>query len=537
MNLLKQILPAAGMLTAALLQTGCVQPQLPTVPKTGERTFRHYTEKAPFPMSAMDRPVFDTFAQSLTDFGGVGDGVTDNTQAFAEGMKSVSQKGGGRLTVPSGVWFTGPITFEDNVDLHLEEGAVILFTPDYDAYPIIDTWFEGLKTRRCMSPLNAEGKTNIAITGFGTIDGNGDAWRWVKRGKVTDAQWQELLARGGCTDASGRTDKNGRPVDDATIWFPTEAVRAAYARADMNVVRGIETEEEWQAVRDDLRPVLLSFRYCKNVLLEGVCFQNSPAWNLHPFACENLIVNSVMVINPWYSQNGDGLDIEACKNVLVVNSKFDVGDDASCIKSGKDKDGRDLGIPCENIVVDGCAVYHGHGGFVVGSEMSGGVRNVSVRNCMFLGTDVGLRFKSARGRGGVVRNIYIDNINMIDIPTDCLLFDLHYSGMSASEAMAAGADGATVDVQVPPVTEETPQFRDIYISNITCRGAYRAMYFNGIPEMPITNVHVTGARIASTYGIQLNYADSVTLSDVRLQVAQGEPLTVNRVDHLTADVQ
>jgi polygalacturonase len=480
-----------------------------------------YTRDLPFEIS-ISRPQFAERHASITDFGGVGDGVTDNTQAFAEGMKSISQRGGGHLVVPGGVWYTGPITFEDNVDLHLEEGAIILFTENFDAYPIIETSFEGLDTRRCLSPLNADGKTNIAITGFGTIDGNGDAWRWVKKSKLTADQWQALQARGGCLNAA------------EDIWFPTEAVRSAYERADMNVVRGVESEEEWQALRDYLRPVLLSFRRCKNVLLEGVCFENSPAWNLHPFLCENVIINNVMVVNPWYSQNGDGLDLESCTNALIVNSKFDVGDDAICVKSGKDEDGRRRGVPCSNVVVDACSVYHGHGGFVVGSEMSGGVQNVSVKNCTFLGTDVGLRFKSTRGRGGVVENIYIDNIQMINIPTECLLFDLYYSGKSASEMLAEG-NTTPKEETIPEVNEETPAFRNIYISRIACRNARRAMYFNGLPEMPITNINVTDARISSTLGVELCESDGVKLENVEVTVAEGPALSLTNVKNLTAN--
>lgn len=470
-----------------------------------------YLKDVPFDMPSVARPTFSSYEASITDFGGVGDGITDNTSAFAKAMKSVSERGGGHLIVPRGVWCTGPITFENDIDLHLTDGAVILFTENYDAYPIVDTYFEGLKTKRCLAPLNADHKTNVAITGFGTIDGNGDAWRWVKKSKVTGSQWKALLDRGGCVSEKG------------DIWFPTEAVKDAYSRADMNVVRGVETDDDWKAIRDFLRPVLLDFNYCKNVLLEGVCFQNSPAWNLHPFMCENVIIKDLMVINPWYSQNGDGLDLEACKNALIVNSKFDVGDDAICVKSGKDKDGRDLKTPCENVIVDGCAVYHGHGGFVVGSEMSSGVKNVSVKNCMFLGTDVGLRFKSTRGRGGVVENIHIENINMINIPTDCILFDLYYSGKSASEALADG-DTTPEQTVIPEVTEETPCFRDIYINNVTCQGALRAMYFNGLPEMPVTNINVSNSQITATYGIELNESEGVKINNVQLSIAQGEPI-------------
>ena len=157
-----------------------------------------------------------------------------------------------------------------------------------------------------------------------------------------------------------------------------------------------------------------------------------------PLMCENVLIEDVLVRNPSFAQNGDGLDLESCKNALIVNSTFDVGDDGICIKSGKDLDGRKRGIPCENVIVDGCTVFKGHGGFVVGSEMSGGVKNIMVRDCQFLGTDVGLRFKSARGRGGVVENIYIQDMSMFDIQTDVITFDLYYGGKSAVEALNDG---------------------------------------------------------------------------------------------------
>ncbi len=175
---------------------------------------------------------------------------------------------------------------------------------------------------------------------------------------------------------------------------------------------------------------------------------------------EEVTLRNLTVRNPWYSQNGDGLDLESCKNVLIEHCSFDVGDDAICIKSGKDKTGRDRGMPTQNVIVKNCVVYHGHGGFVVGSEMSGGVNNIHVSKCTFIGTDVGLRFKSTRGRGGVVSNIFISDIDMIDIPAEALLFDLYYSGNSpVPTAEEKIIDKEKLAAMLPPVTEETPSFR------------------------------------------------------------------------------
>ena len=154
--------------------------------------------------------------------------------------------------------------------------------------------------------------------------------------------------------------------------------------------------------------------------------------------CEDLTIRNVTVRNPWFSQNGDGLDIESCKNSIVYDSNFDVGDDAICIKSGKDEDGRKRAKPTENLVIRNCIVYHGHGGVTIGSEMSGGVKNVYVSGCTFIGTDVGLRFKSNRGRGGIVENLFFSDIDMINIPTQAISFNMYYGGLSVSEMVAEG---------------------------------------------------------------------------------------------------
>jgi len=498
---------------ALLLLASCGTP----APEAPKGDLSAYQQNLPFEMPLVTRPTFPDFTEHIGEYGAIGDGHHDNTEAFNFAMRRMSERGGGHLVVPRGVWLTGPITFQDNIDLHLQEGAVLLFSGDYDQYPIVETYFEGLKTRRCQSPLNAQDKKNIAITGFGTIDGNGDKWRWIKHSKLTEGQWKALQKQGGVTGVAQGSE----------VWAPTQAILEELQRCDMNVPTWCQTDEDWASARDFLRPVLLNFERCENVMLEGVCFQNSPAWNLHPFMCKNVVIDNVMVINPWNSQNGDGLDLEACQNCLIVNTKFDVGDDAICVKSGKNKDGRDLQTPCENVVVDGCAVYHGHGGFVVGSEMSSGVKNVSVRNCMFLGTDVGLRFKSARGRGGVVENIHIDNVNMINIPTDCILFDLHYTGLSASDAMKLkqemAAKGIVPERDMQPVSEETPQFKDIYIQNVTCQGALRAFYFNGLPEMPVTNINIKDTRVTAQYGIEINESKDITIDNVQLFLPQGIP--------------
>lgn len=483
--------------------------------KQGGDEFAYLYENLPFKMERVARPVIPDLHVSVKDFGGVGDGVTLNTEAFAKAMKHLSDKGGGHLDVPAGIWLTGPIEILSNCDLHVTPNAVIIFDPDRDLYPIIQTVFEGLDTRRCESPVHAEGARNISITGGGVLDGSGEAWRMVKKSKLTDGEWRKLVASGGIVSRDGR------------IWYPDEGFEKATMFSNMNVPSADLTEEQWNEIKSFLRPNMVSLRNCENVLLEDCSFQNSPCWNVHPLMCKNLIVNRVNIRNPYYSQNGDAIDVDSCENVLITNSTFDAGDDGICIKSGKDADGRRRARPCKNLIVDNCTVFHGHGGFTVGSEMSGGVENIKVSNCRFLGTDVGLRFKSTRGRGGVVKNIYISDIYMKDILADAILFDLFYGGKSAVEAAAEKDE--TINVPAVPVDETTPEFRDIYISNVCCNGASRAMLFNGLPEMPVTNINVSDCTITADEGITLRNSQDITFKNVKCYPEKGDAITTLRV--------
>lgn len=469
-------------------------------------------EGLPFEMQQVEQPVFPEYSVNITDFGAVADGKTLNTEAINNAIKDVNSKGGGKVVIPAGLWLTGPIELKSNVNLYTEQNSLILFTDDFNAYPILETSFEGLETRRCQSPISAWNAENIAITGYGVFDGSGDSWRPVKKGKMTASQWKSLLASGG--------------VVENDVWYPTAgSLKGAKACKEFNNPEGIETDEEWNEIRPWLRPVLLNIVKSKKVLLDGVTFKNSPSWCLHPLSCEHITIKDVKVFNPWYSQNGDALDLESCNYALIINNVFDAGDDAICIKSGKDEDGRKRGEPCQNVIVKNNVVLHGHGGFVVGSEMSGGVKNIYVSDCTFLGTDVGLRFKSTRGRGGVVENIHIHNINMIDIPHEALLFDLFYGGKGAGEETEEELI-ARMKTAIPPVTEETPAFRDIYISGITANGVGRAMFFNGLPEMPIRNIDIKDVQITNAKaGIVISQAENVTIDNANVET-EGEVLKV-----------
>ena len=499
----------------AFLLSGCQMSDY-KAGSSSENTCNIPYDSLPFEMKRIDLPVIPDRVADIRHFGAKGDGVTDNSKAINDAIKSLSEQGGGKVVIPAGVWFTGPIYMASNINLHAEANALVIFSPDYKKYPIIETSFEGLDTYRCTSPITAKGLSNIAITGQGIFEGSGDAWRYVKKSKMTENQWRKLLASGGVLNKAGDQ------------WYPSEMSRRGHEVSDkFNNPQNIQSMKDWEDIQHWLRPVMVSIAECKNILIEGVTFRNTPCWGIHPLMSEDIIIKNVKVFNPWYSQNGDGLDIESCNRVVVIDCLFDVGDDAICIKSGKDEDGRRRGVPCQNLIIYNNIVLHGHGGFVVGSEMSGGVNNIFVKNCTFVGTDVGLRFKSNRGRGGVVENITIEDIYMADIVTEPLLFDLFYSGRSAVEDLEEGPDGVP-RVVIPEVTEKTPQFRNINISNIYCKGARRAMYFNGLPEMKINNITVKNVVITSDIGAELVNTENVKIENAVIIPKNGEAFTVSK---------
>ena len=448
----------------------------------------------PFDMPKVQAPRIPSRSVNLLDFGGAPNGVTLNTQAFADAIDALVQKGGGRLVVPAGIWRTGPIGLQSHIELNVDKNAIIVFDPDQDLYPIIDTNFEGLDVRRCLSPIHAEGATDIAITGDGVIDGSGEFWREVKRRKVSDDQWKTILKRGGLVSEDGKN------------WFPDEGY--AKARATAGSLNYPDPSLDENEIKTFLRPVMVSLRNCERILLQDCTFQNSPCWNIHPLWCKDLTIKDITVRNPHYSANGDGIDIDACEGVILTGSSFDVGDDAICIKSGKDADGRRHARKCRNLIISDCTVYHGHGGFVVGSEMSGGVENIVVRDCRFIGTDVGLRFKSTRGRGGLVKDIWCERIYMKDIVSYGVIFNLYYAGVAASD-MADGVVEPIVDVD-----ETTPEMRDIHFSDITCAGAKQAIFINGLPELPVSGISFDNSSFTADKPTEIHFATGITFNNV-----------------------
>jgi len=489
-----------------LLAFGCNQK--PVENKAGSGIY----EGIEFEMPVVIEPAFPDYSVSIVDFGAIDGGQMLNTDAIADAIADVYEKGGGRVVIPRGLWLTGPIILKSNINIHVEEGALVIFSKNKDLYPLIETYFEGWKTVRCLSPISGKDLENIAFTGEGVFDGSGEVWRQVKQGKMTKPQWEKLVSSGGIVSEDGK------------LWYPSEGFKKGEDIRRKLGPRFSDNLEDYQETRDFYRPVMVSLISCNKVLMDGPVFQNSPAWCIHPLLCENLTVRNIDVRNPWYSQNGDGIDIESCKNSVVYNCTFDVGDDAICIKSGKDQEGRDRGMPTENLIVKNCIVYHGHGGFTVGSEMSGGVKNMHVSDCTFIGTDVGLRFKSRRGRGGVVENVYISNIDMVNIPTNAISFNLYYGGLSPAELMAQGEQGKK-NSEIHPVTEETPQFKDISMKNITCKGALQAIYLQGLPEMNLENIHMENLTMESEKGLLCMDARGITIKRLNLLCSAYPALT------------
>ena len=467
----------------------------------------------------------------ITKFGARNDGLYLNTISINNAIDECSKKGGGVVVIPPGLWLTGPLVLKSNVNLHLQKNALLQFTDDLTQYKLVAGNWEGLPQMRNQSPVSATNAENIAITGYGIIDGNGDAWRMVKKDKLTASQWKSLLASGGVLN------------EDKKIWYPSEKSLAGSKLKNPGVISADKTPEFYETVKDFLRPNLLVLTRCKKILLEGVTFQNSPAWCLHPLMSENLTVRNITVKNPWYAQNGDGIDIESCKNVLIENSVFDVGDDGICIKSGRDAEGRKRAMPTQDVVIRNCTVYAAHGGFVIGSEMSGGAKNIYVEDCTFIGTDIGLRFKTTRGRGGIVENIFIKNIAMKDIIGEAILFDMYYAAQDP--VPLAGEKREPPRIEELPVTEETPQFRNIHIRNVICNGAARAIFIRGLPEMNVKNIVLEDMVLQAEEGLDMTEGSHITIKNVKLITKETNPvmnihnsrhITLNKIGYRNADV-
>ena len=447
------------------------------------------------------------------------------TQAINEAIELMHKKGGGVVVLPKGQWISGPIVLKSNVNFHLDKGALLVFTPDFSQYPLVVSSFEGVDAARCQSPISAENQTNIAITGDGVIDGNGMYWRPLKKEKLSESEWKRHLQVYG-----------GALTEDKKTWYPSKAAVDAAKLKDIGKLVDGKKLSDFENIKDFLRPNMLRISNCKNILVEGVTFENSPAWTTHFLMSKDITIKGMKVKNPWWGTNTDAIDLESCSNAILEDCVFDTGDDGITIKSGRDEDGRKRGMPTENIIVKNCTVYHSHGGFVIGSEMSGGAKNIYISDCNFIGSDIGLRFKTVRGRGGVVENIYVHNVNMKDIVGEAILFDMYY--FATDPIKLSNEEAAKVVVEKFPVTEATPQFQHFYFDNIFCDGASKAVFVRGLPEMHIKDVNLDKLFIKSREGIQIEEATGVSIKNSTiitsipgpiLNIVNGEKISVDTI--------
>ncbi|MGL4519482.1 MAG: glycoside hydrolase family 28 protein [Phocaeicola sp.] len=393
-------------------------------------------QKADQIVTAIKPTQFPDKRVSIVDFGAVAnEAETLNHEAINLAILACNQAGGGMVVVPKGDFYTGPITLKSNVNLHLEEGAVLKFTTDRSYYfPAVLTRWEGVDCYNYRPLIYAYGETNIALTGKGTVDGQGSATEW----------W---YMKGGRFTIAGNIDQ-GKGREKLLM----------YAETNTPIDRRIMTEE------DGLRPQLINFNHCKSVLIEDVKLINSPFWVIHPMFCEDLIVRGVKIES--HGPNSDGCDPESCKNVLIEDCLFDTGDDCIAIKSGRNNDGRKWGIPSENIIVRNCVMKDGHGGVVVGSEISGGYRNLFVENCEMDSPNLDrvVRIKTSTCRGGVIENIFVRNIKVGVCKQAVMRINLAYEG------------GEVCDRSFPPIV------RNVHLENITSNGSEYGVLLNGLEQ-------------------------------------------------------
>jgi DNA sulfur modification protein DndE len=440
-----------------------------------------FQQKYQFEIPVISKPIFKLDTLNIQNYGAKSGPSFNNAKSIQQAIDQCSQNGGGVVFIPKGLWMTGPIELKSNVNLHLPLGALLQFSEKSEDYPLVKTFWEGVEAIRAQSPISGKNLRKIAISGKGIIDGAGEAWRPVKKQKLTNGEWELLLKNGGILNEKKDT------------WYPTEkAIKGSLNPLSGRTDAGF-TLQNSEEIKEFLRPNLLSLINCDEIILDGITFQNSPAWTLHPLLCTHVTLSNLLIKNPWYAQNSDGIDIESSEYVDVLNCRLDVGDDGICLKSGKDEQGRKRGRPTAFVNIQDSQVFHGHGGVVVGSEMSGGVHDIFVDNCQFLGTDVGLRFKTTRGRGGIVENIFIQHIAMKNIAGEAIIMDMHYQGKDPVSTYGNGNE--EVKAQYSPINEGTPRFRNIYIDHVQVKGAATGILIRGLPEMPIQNIYLSNLAI------------------------------------------
>jgi hypothetical protein len=421
----------------------------------------------------------------VVSYGADPDGVRPSTGAIAQAVAAAHADGGGTVFFPTGQYVTGPVRLESNVTLFLDAGAILRFSRSFDDYlPFVRLRWEGTEVKSFCPLIYGVGLENVAIHGRGVIDGQGEPW-WELHHQLKAEQ-----------------QRDGK-VTTVTRW------QAEFAREN----QGLELPDDPTPIQIGfLRPPLIQLIECKNVSVRDVTLRRSPFWTLNPVYCENVTVSGVTIENPEHAPNTDGINPDSCVNVHVSDCHIDVGDDCITIKSGRDRQGRRIGRPAENYTITNCTMLRGHGGVVIGSEMSGGVRRIVITNCIFDGTDRGIRIKSTRGRGGAVEDVRVSNVVMRGIKEEALTLNLFYTAAPPE-----------------PASERTPHFRRIHISGVT-GDAEVAAYFAGLPEAPLEDVRCSDVRLRTRKGFLVKDAKDLVLDGLAVDAKEGAPVRLERVE-------
>ena len=399
-----------------------------------------WTTEYPKILARIKPPKFPKRDFSILKYGAKAGGTIDCREAINKAIEACSKAGGGRVMVPAGVFLTGAIRLRSNVNLHVSKGATLKFATDPKAYsPIVHTRWEGMELMHLSPLIYAYEEQNIAITGQGTLDGQGKSFFWKWHG-------------------------NPRYGDNPDVLSQRPARARLYDMMDKNVPVGQRIFGEGHY----LRPQFIQPYKCKNVLVEGVRIVDSPMWEVHPVLCENVTVRNIHVAS--HGPNNDGCNPESCRDVLIDNCFFDTGDDCIAIKSGRNNDGRRINVPTENIIIRKCTMKDGHGGITVGSEISGGVRNLFAHDCKLDSADLwtALRVKNNASRGGKLENFYFRNITVGQVSRAVVEIDFNYE---------EGAKG-----------EHIPVVRNYVVENLTCSTGNRAVDLQGLDNAPIYDV-------------------------------------------------
>jgi polygalacturonase len=448
-------------------------------------------EMVPEILARIRPPSFPARDFVITRYGGVGDGRTVNTEAFRAAVAACAQAGGGRVVVPEGRFLTGPIHLRSNVNLHVQRGGTVAFSQNPQDYlPAVFTRWEGMEMMGYSPLIYAFEQENVAVTGEGTLDGQGDEthwWPWKGAWK-THPEW-----------ANGNTQK------------------AARDRLGEMVEAGVPVEQRVFTEGSYLRPQFIQPYRCRNVLIEGVTLLRSPMWEINPVLCTNVTVRGVQI--QTHGPNNDGCNPESCRDVLIEGCTFDTGDDCIAIKSGRNADGRRINVPSENVIVRNCRMKQGHGGVTLGSEISGHVRNVFVEECQMDSPvlDRALRFKNNALRGGILENVYVRNVTVGQVADAVLSVDLFYE---------EGQSGPFV-----------PVVRNVELRNVTSQKSKYALYMRAYPRSEISDVRVIGCRFDGVErGNVTEGARNLRFQDVFINGQPATPTSHEGPDRTQADM-